>query len=375
MAHLIIFVVVLGVINLCLLAVLEGAYLFVTRRRAKIYLLVDHLTALARKGLPIHAGLRALAQDLRGFMGTRLEGVARRVEEGETLGAALASAPRTFPPLLRSMVALGERSGNFASFLEEMRRSYRRAAEMTYQSVYPFLYPLILTFCVNVGLSSITYGLAPKFAEIFVQMQVKDPYQDWWPVLVAANQAVFVLCLLLVFFVVLGGFSPHFGSSVLRRAKRVADRLLLWTPLLGTVLRDGAAHHFALCTGLFLRAGAPLPDAVAAVAEVERNDVYRRRLRDAAARLREGARLSDALRPVFATDLLWFVETGEAAGSLSDHLLEAAVHYETRVRFSVALAMRSVIPVFVVLNGGLVLATFLLIFLPITELHRAMVPP
>ena len=374
MVEIIVFIVILGLVNLAFLGIVLTAYLFVSRRRAKIYLLVDHLTALARKGLPLHAGLRALGQDLGGFMGRRVEGVARRVEEGETLGAAFAAAPRTFPPFLRSMIALGEKSGNFASFLEEMRRSYRRATEMTYQSVFPFLYPLILTVCINFALTGITVGVAPKFAEIFVQVGIGDRYSDWWPVLVAANQAVFALCILLVLFVIFGGFSPHFGSSLVRFLKGITDRLLLWTPLLGTLLRDGAAHHFALCTGLFLRAGAPLPDAVLAVADVERNEVYRRRLRAAAARLREGARLSDVLRPVFRSDLIWFVETGEAAGSLPEHLLEAAVHYETRVRFSATVAMRAVVPIFVILNGLLVLGTFLVIFGPIIEIVRFVVP-
>ncbi len=374
MAQFIVLVLVVGGANVLLLGIILTAYLLISRRRARIYLLVDHLTALARTGLPIHAGLRALAQDLRGFMGTRLDRVARQVEEGETLGAAMAAAPGTFPPLLRSMVALGEKSGNFASFLEEMRRSYRRATELSYQSVYPFLYPLILTVCVNVASSLISIGIAPKFSEILAQAQLEDRYSHWWPVLINANRGVFVMCLVILLFMILGGFSPHVGASLLRFLKRITDRLLLWIPILGTVLRDGAAHHFALCTGLFLRAGAPLPDAVAAVAEVERNEVYRRRLRAAAERLREGARLSEVLRPIFRSDLLWFVETGETAGALPDHLLEAAVHYETRVRFSAALAVRSVIPTFVVLNGLLVLATFLLIFLPFTEILRIAIP-
>ncbi len=375
MLQFVVFVLGLGLANLGLLAALEGAYLFVTRCRERIYVLVDHLTALARKELPIHAGLRMLGQDLGGIMGTRVQGVARRVEEGATLGEALAASPWIFPPLLRSMVALGERSGNFAAFLDEMRRSYRRAAEMSHQSVYPFLYPLILTLCVNAGLTLLSLTTVPKFAEIFMQLGIRDFTSEWWPRLFLANQAVFVLCILMIVFVVLGGFSPHVGLSFLRDLKGASDRLLLWTPLLGTYLRDGAARHFAVSTGLLLRAGAPLPDAVEAAAEAERNEVYRRRLRAAAERLREGARLSEVLRPVFRSDLLWFVEAGEAAGSLPERLLEAAVHYDTRVRFSAALASRAMIPLFVVLNGGLVLTAFLLIFLPITEVLRSTVPP
>ena len=88
-------------------------------------------------------------------------------------------------------------------------------------------------------------------------------------------------------------------------------------------------------------------------------------------------RLSEALRRerLFADDLLWFVESGEAAGLLPDHLLQAAAHYDAKVRFTVRFASRAVIPIFVVLNGLLVLATSLLIYLPIFEIERASIPP
>ena len=115
--------------NAVFLCVLEAGYLIVVRRRLTIYLLVEHLAALAKNRMPIHEGLRLIGRDLGGWLGSRLGRVAQRMEEGLPLSEAFQSVPATFPPLLRSMLSLGDRSGNLASFLEEMRQNVREARE------------------------------------------------------------------------------------------------------------------------------------------------------------------------------------------------------------------------------------------------------
>jgi type II secretory pathway component PulF len=176
----------------------------------------------------------------------------------------------------------------------------------------------------------------------------------------------------MVAFLILGGTSVHYGTPIFRKLKGVADRLVLALPVFGRLARDGAVQQFALCTGLFLRSGAGLPEAVRAAAEAERNVVLRNRLTRVAQSVSEGTRLSSAVRSekAFGDDLLWFLETGEASGFLSDHLLLAAVHYETKVRVLGRLAARAVVPLFVILNGVVVFGSFFLIFHPIQEALR-----
>ncbi len=355
--------------NLAFVILLAMAYVFVTRRREKVYLLVEHLASLARRGMPLQTGLRMLGKDLGGYFGTQVDRVARRVEEGVPLGEAFMAAPRTFPPLLRSMVAMGEKGGNLAGFLEEVRRSYRRIVELPYQSVYFFLYPILLSIVINLAMTGMYVGIGPRMAEIFRQTGVDTTYMRWWPILMGANEAVLGLCVAMALLVFTGGTSVHFSIPLFRFLKRLLDRIVLWTPVLGGLVRDGSIQHFSLSVGLFLRAGASLPEAVLAAAGAERNEVYRRRYERMAAGLAEGARLSTRLlkERVFPDDLLWFVETGEAAGSLPEHLLQAAVHYDTKSRFAAQVAMRAMIPLFVLLNGALVLGLCLLTFYPLTN--------
>jgi type II secretory pathway component PulF len=370
------FLIGLVAINFLFLAALQVSYLLVTRRRLKIYLLVEHLATLARNGMPIHTGLRVVGRDLGGYLGTRVVRVAQWLEEGRSLGAAFEAAPRTFPTLLRSMLTLGEKSGNLAGFLEEMRRSYRRIADLPYQSLYLFLYPLLLSVGINLALAGLYAGIVPKFETIFRQMEADPkPILMWWPRLILANEVVLVLCVFMVVFLVLGGSSIHFGTSIFRRLKGLVDRLVLALPVLGGLVRDGAIQQFAMSAGLFLRSGAALPEALQAAAEVERNGVLRRRLEKLARAVGEGSRFSAALRSegVYGDDVLWFVETGEASGLLSDHLLLAAVHYETKVRVAARIAARAVVPLFVLLNGAIVFGTFLLIFLPMQEIIQSVI--
>jgi general secretion pathway protein F len=363
-------------LNGFLLATLGTTYGLVVRRRARVYLLVEHLAALARKDLPFQAGLRALGQDLGGTLGLDLSRVSRRLEEGMPLSEAMDRQGGRFPPLLRMLVAMGDQGGRLPAFLEEARRSYARAAELPYQSPYFFIYPLVLSVGLNVTIAVIHRTILPRFQELVVQLRVASAADRWWPVLSAANHLMLGLTLGFAVAILFGDALARLAAGISERARRAFERLLLALPVLGRLRRDAAVHRFALGVGIFLRAGAALPEAARAAARAEPSVVFRKRYEALTARLVEGARFSQAARDVLRLpeDFLWFVETGEASGGLPDHLVQGAIHYDTKARLAAHLAARAAVPVFVVANGGLVLATAALVFLPLRDLVRGILP-
>jgi type II secretory pathway component PulF len=366
----------LGFLDVAFLAMLGLVYVFVTRRRAKVYALVEHLASLASRSMPLATGLRMLAADLGGVFGARLGRVARRVEDGAPLGDALAAVPGAFPPMVRALVVQGERCGNLAAFLEELRRVYARVVEQSGRSVYVLFYPILVSVLVNFGLLGMHYGIVPKLQEIFLQVKAPFAYGAAWQWLLHANEAVLFVCFVVAALVFSGAGSARFGSAPFRRLAALLDPFVLWTPILGGVVKDGALGRFALGTGLFLKTGAGLADSVRAAADVEPNRVLARRFLKLGDAVAEGRRLSEAGRAlrVLPDDLLWFVETGEAAGDLPGHLLQAAAHYDTKAQFAAQLASRAVAPCFLLLNGAIVLGTSLLLFLPLRDLIRKLTP-
>jgi type II secretory pathway component PulF len=358
------------------LAAIVAAYLLVGRRRARIQLFVEHLAALAARAMPIQAGLRMLGRDLGEVFGMRLDRVARAVEDGASLGEALEAVPEALPPLPRAMIALGERSGNLAGFLDETRRSYRRLLDASQRSTYVLLYPLFVSIVLNLSLSFVTLVVQPRLEDIFAQVKIVPPPAWGWTAVTLGNQVMIVATLAVAVFVFMGGASLHHGVPLLTAFRRLVDRVLVRLPFVGRLVRQGSVARLALTTGLFVRAGSPVPDAVGAAAAAEPNDVLRRGYEELARGTREGRPLSEAARRsgLFPADFVWFAGAGENSGALAEALLAAAAHFETRANFVARVASRSLVPVFAVLNGALVCGACVLVFLPLRNLIQGVGP-
>ncbi len=352
------------------------SYFLVGRRRARLQLFVEHLAALASRSMPLASGLRMLGRDLGEVFGLRLERVARQLDDGRSLSEALAAVPEAIPPFPRAMIALGERSGNLAAFLDETRRGYRRLLDASRASAYVLLYPLFLSLVLNLALGFLALTVRPKMEEIFEQVKVPPPPEWGWPAVIAGNQAMMIITIGVALFVFMGGASPHFGLPLLTSCKGRLDRLLVRIPLLGRLVRQGSTSRLALSIGLFARAGAALPEAMGAAAGAEPNAFLRRGYEEVARDVADGRRLSEAARRsrLFPDDFLWFAEAGETAGTLPDTLLTAAAHYDTKARFLARVAARSLIPLFSILNGILVLGVCVLVFLPLRNLLQGITP-
>ena len=368
-----------GVVNAGILAALLTSYLLVSRRRARIHFLMDHLAALAQKGLPIQVGMGTLARDLGGNLGLGLGRVNRALEDGRSLGEAL-DQTRILPPFLRHLVRLGDRHGNMASFLEEARRSCRRVEEFQDPAAYLLLYPILTTIGIGIALTALSTIIIPRFSEVMTSVSRgrgwSAAYDHLRLGLQIADQAVLALAFLAAVVVFSGALTFQFTTPLLRRPKAWLDRLWLGIPVLGRISRDAVFHRFSLSLGLLLRAGATLSEAAAAAAAGESNLVMRRRFEEVAAKVAEGSSLSAALRASMALpeEYLWRISVGENSHALPQQLLEASLFYEDRARVGAARVSRALLPAFVLLNGGLVLGTSYLVYGPMRDLMRNILP-
>ena len=352
------------------LSVILITYWMVTRRRERLHLLVEHLASLSDRGLPIHAGLEPLGRDIGGSVGRALRHARFRVEEGMPLGDALAESPHAIPPLIQKAVQIGERSGNLASALDELRASYRRLIESTAPGAPILAYPIIVAILANLQMITFMQFIHPKFSQVLIQLDVQGP-PTWIAPLIKIGALLLLGCISGVGVLMLtGAGSPHFTRSPFRWFAFLLDPLQLAVPVLRRLVLDRSAHRFALATGLFLKSGATMAEAVIAAAEAEPNYLLRRRYVRLATRLVEGEDLSTAARAERALpdDLQWFFKNGEAGGALPERMSEAAAHYDTKTRFSAQLVSRSFLPLITLANGILVFGIALFIILPMKAL-------
>lgn len=112
----------------------------------------EQLASLAQSGIALDVGLRLLAKDLRrGRLKTVTEHLAKELERGVTLEAALAAQRGQFPPLYADVLKAGSQSGQLGETLLNLSSHLKLmdAGRMLFWEamVYP-LVVLALGFCV-----------------------------------------------------------------------------------------------------------------------------------------------------------------------------------------------------------------------------------
>jgi general secretion pathway protein F len=112
----------------------------------------DLLALLIGQGVPYPEALR-LAAEATGEPALARAGrdFANRIEQGTTAAdalAAMSSGPNAFPPLLRWLLATGDRQGNLAGALRDAAAMYRRRALNQAQKIRVML-PVVLLFAIG----------------------------------------------------------------------------------------------------------------------------------------------------------------------------------------------------------------------------------
>ena len=112
--------------------------------------LAHNLAVLYRSGISIINALK-LCRDLVGsaLVGTALEDVAQRVEAGEVISDAMRRHP-VFPQLLIRMVAMGERTGNLDTSLENVATYFNTIIPRRIKKVFSIMEPALILFLVGV---------------------------------------------------------------------------------------------------------------------------------------------------------------------------------------------------------------------------------
>jgi general secretion pathway protein F len=104
----------------------------------------DELRSLARAGVPLDRGLRALGGDLPGKLGRMAETISQRLSRGESLAGVLGDSSLALPPVYCAVVAAGVRGGRLSAALESLSKSVQRTMDLRRTMIAGLVYPLLV---------------------------------------------------------------------------------------------------------------------------------------------------------------------------------------------------------------------------------------
>ena len=143
-------------------------------------------------------------------------------------------------------------------------------------------------------------------------------------------------------------------------------------PLIQKLVRGVNTARFARTLSILTASGVPVLEGMRISANVMGNLPMREAVVEAAARVREGTSLQQALENsgCFPPLVLHLIGSGETSGKLEEMLDRAALNQERELENRISVLMKIFEPALILAMGAVVLVIVLAILLPIFDLNQ-----
>jgi type II secretory pathway component PulF len=275
--------------------------------------------------------------------------VAERLAAGDSLADGVRACGTYFPPLVRDLVDVGEKTGRLDDILAGLAEHYEHLQSLRRGFLLGILWPAIqlagaagvigLLILILGAISSRTGG-APIDLLGFGLVGVTGFIKYVFFLAFVAGTITFV-----VLSVIRGWWGP------------VPMELAMRLPVIGACLRAGALSRLAWTLSLTLDAGVDARGALRMAFRATQNPYYLSKAKVADAAVEEGCEFHDALRRtgVFPDEFLHGLETAEVSGTYGRSLARLADEYRDRAKTAArVLAVASTVAVWVLAGAILI---------------------
>jgi type II secretory pathway component PulF len=307
----------------------------VRRHRKTLIEVTRAIAGLLAAGLPLSRALTTAQSMTASPYREGLDEIHRALARGETLAAAMSAHPNLFPPFYLGLVRAGERSAELPAAFARLAAQLEREDELRARLGSAAIYPALLAVVGTAAMLLLMLFVLPRFAGILenagahlprstqLLLAISAAARDHWFIVISPIASVPVVI-------------AWIGST--EQGARAWAEAQLRIPGLQAIRRDILAARFARLTSVLLEGGTPVLGALDNAAISLGDPVARVALLRVRAQVREGRRLSTALRDtgLLPALLAQLVALGEETGRLHEFLRKAADLFEQRCERTLA---------------------------------------
>jgi len=325
-----------------------------TAARRGIVNAIGELSVLLNAGLALDRALAVSVENItRPVVKAVFAKLRDRVRHGSSLARAMQESNGAFSPMASAMAEAGEASGKLDESLSRLAETMERAEALRQTIVSSMVYPIMLIVIATSVILLMLLFVVPQFEELFSDTGPKLPFMT--QVVMAASHGVKNYGLVGI---ILIAVTVYLTMRWLRQpaVRRVVDRQLLRTPVVGSIIRNAETARFARTLGSLLDGGVPLASALA----IAQRSLVNRHMAEAVDRVSVGLRQGGGLSsPLAATGLfppmaLSFLRTGEETAQLGLMLSRLADVLDRDVRTAIQRMITVLTPTITVAMGAIV---------------------
>ncbi len=328
------------------------------------------MASLLEAGLTVEQAFNALIEQAEVERVRQVLAALRgEVIAGNAVAKALASFPKVFPELYRTLVAAGESSGQLPRVLTRLADYLDERQQMRSRLSLALIYPAIVTGVALVVVGALLVYVLPQVIQVFQHAHQQLPLLT--RALIALS--VFLQATWIAWGVLAAVLVVALRMALARPASRAAIHRFLWrAPAVGRILRHLDAARLAATLSILVGSRVPILQALDAGTGVMTLVPMREALATAARGVREGMPLARALAATkaFPPVMVHLIASGEASGRLDEALERAARQQQNDIALRLAAFAALFEPAMILLMGGVVLVIVLAILLPIFQLNQ-----
>ena len=281
------------------------------------------LADLLESGLSVSRALHAFDELAPRGWRPALPHIRQSVREGQSLAAALSSAPVVIPGLVIGIAQAGEAGGGIGPAIRRAAELMESSAEMRASIRSALAYPVVVAAAGVLAIGILITVVLPRFAKILADLGQTLP---------ASTRAVLqgaaaMHAALIPATIAIGASAALWRAwTQTETGRRNWHRLLLSVPMLGSVRAGTAAARMAHSLSALLESGVSIGTALVFAARATADSELEARLTLARAGVTAGEPLSRALELNHATTttVVRLIRAGEESGRLPAMLDHAA---------------------------------------------------
>ncbi len=326
------------------------------------------LSTMIDAGLPLVQCLQILArQQSNPTFKKVLLAIQNDVETGTTLADSMRKHPKIFDNLYSNMIEAGELGGILDTILSRLAGFKEKAMALQKRIKGAMTYPLICLGISFLILAIILIFVVPVFDKMFQDFGSALPAPTQLVVNLSRGFKSYILYVIPAVVLLIWVFKKYYNTE---KGRLQVDNMILWSPVVGTLVRKVAVSKFTRTLSTMLQSGVPILDALGVVARTAGNKVIERAVLRVSASIAEGRPIAEPLEEsgVFPPMVVQMINVGESVGALDTMLEKVADFYDEEVDQAVDNLTAMIEPFMMVFLGGMIGGLVVAMYLPIFKI-------
>ena len=323
-------------------------------------------------GIPLLECIEALkTQPYSGYFKSILQVISEDVRGGDMLSEAIDKHKKIFPQFFRSMLHVGEASGQLDKVFIALAEYYERDASVKRKVKAAMAYPMML-MGMTVAIVVLMLGFViPKFKSTLSTLDVRPEgitkaiydASDF----LSENWYVLATVVMLLGILIFAFFKTRIG-------KRFIEVFKVKCPLIKKVQINMITARFARAFSLLLSSGMDLASALETTSIIIGNSYIEDKFNEAIEDIRHGVSLTHAFQKqkIFPQMMLQMLSVGERTASLEDVLTRSRVFFDEQVETSLNSLTSKIQPVMLMIMGAVVGTLFIAAYSPMLSIMNSL---